>query len=255
MPPGDRVARRRAALRRTARPAATSGSGPGPARRRRDPHPPQPDRPGQRSPRGACCGSTPTTPCAPDHVLAAIVRFVAPRRAVGRAAAPAEGHARVADVLARAAATAGRARPTRSAPGDAPRCCAKLMARWHELNAQHFDGQLARDPDRPVEPDAAPAGRSLVYDRGTASRPVRDRDQPPPAAARTVARRWRRRCCTRWCTSGRRRRAPAVDHGRVPAQGARGGDRAAGRGRPDGRITGPVTPIGRPPLYFHVPKR
>jgi hypothetical protein len=80
---------------------------------------------------------------APDHVIAAIVRFL--RRGV-----PAAERRRALEVL-RAwplSSPAPRPRQARRAPpspADA-RMLAKLAARWQELNAQHFDGGLKEIP-------------------------------------------------------------------------------------------------------------
>ena len=105
---------------------------------------------------------------APDRVLHAIVRFVAPRtRRADRLAAE-----RV--LLSWPISSEGSTPRPRAAdqvrPGEAP-AIARLEARWRELNAQHFGGVLA-----PVAIGLSSRMRrrlgELVYDR-TTSRPMR----------------------------------------------------------------------------------
>jgi hypothetical protein len=80
---------------------------------------------------------------APDHVIAAIVRFL--RRGV-----PATERRRALEVLRAWPLSSSPPKPRAArrvppSPADA-KAIAKLTARWHELNAQHFDGCLCEIP-------------------------------------------------------------------------------------------------------------
>ena len=80
---------------------------------------------------------------APDHVIAAIVRFL--RRGVSAAE-----RRRALEVLrtwpvSSPAPKPRRARRSPPSPADA-KMLAKLTTRWHELNAEHFDGGLREIP-------------------------------------------------------------------------------------------------------------
>ena len=103
---------------------------------------------------------------APDHVLEAIVRFF--RRGA------ADDERRGALAILRAWPVSSPARPRQEhrappSPEDEQRL-AKLRARWHELNAQHFEGTLGEIP-------IGLSGRmrrrlgQLVYSRST-GRPI-----------------------------------------------------------------------------------
>ena len=106
---------------------------------------------------------------APDRVLHAIVRFVAPRtRRADRLAAERV----LLSWPISSEGSAPRARATdRIRPGEEG-VMARLEGRWQELNALHFEGIAGTDPDRAFRAGCAARLGELVYDPAT-RRPVR----------------------------------------------------------------------------------
>ncbi|MCK7522027.1 MAG: hypothetical protein MZV64_32270 [Ignavibacteriales bacterium] len=181
---------------------------------------------------------------APDHVIAAIVRFLRRGVPLGRAAAPARDHC-----------ARGRCRRRRGRGGGRPRRRRRRPMRACWRSSRHAGTSSTRCISRAAcarSRSASRAGCGAGWATWCSTAAPARRSRSCCGAASCTARpgrRWRRRCCTRWCTSGRRRRVGRwTTAGSSAARRARWGSR---RGPwptwwPD---PGPVT---RPPARRYV---